>query len=358
MKFTVLASLITAASALKANTSTGKNLLSNSRRVEGEADEVDYSWIGDYSLQFASCHTVESVNFNADGDNEDGASAVGSSTIVKFKLCPTDDCGYNCKGAMYLTSMAAFVNSYTEWQMNDAEYRCEAQRETCETDCQYYEGEEDTCYYNCFSAVGMADTCGYAAAAEDGEEQEEQEEFNLQEYLECKELEADAYGVVYYVGPKCSSNGQRINLGVFTDQYCTTSYASNIFTTIYGTTLPYTEDSMVSEYCIACNAADGANNNGYYEDVELTEICDESYAKAAKCENAIASSLSSPDNSACDYMSKLYMYEVGYAPSNQSTAVALAVIFGLSTVALAAIAVKATMDTKRKIGLNDDSAVV
>jgi len=51
--------------------------------------------------------------------------------------------------------------------MNDAEYRCEAQRETCETDCQYYEGEEDTCYYNCFSAVGMADKCGYAAAAED-----------------------------------------------------------------------------------------------------------------------------------------------------------------------------------------------
>jgi len=154
MKLTVFAALLTAASALKANSSAGKSLLSKSRALEeGNQDqEQDYSWIIDYSLQFASCHTVEQYDFG--GDDEGNTS--GQTTLVKFKLCSSDSCGYGCKGAEYLAPMNDFVNSYTEWKMNDMEYKCEQIRENC--DCQYYD-DADACEYNCYEAKGMADTC-------------------------------------------------------------------------------------------------------------------------------------------------------------------------------------------------------
>ena len=152
MKFTVFASLLTAASALKASSSAGKSLLSKSRALEdqNQDQEQDYSWIVNYSLQFASCHTVEQYSFSEE-DNSNG-----QSTLVKFKLCPSDKCGYGCKGAEYLAPMADFVNAYTEWQMNDIEYKCEQIRENCV--CSD-DGDDEACESSCYAANGMTDSC-------------------------------------------------------------------------------------------------------------------------------------------------------------------------------------------------------
>ena len=159
MKFTVFASLLTAASALKSNSSAGQNLLSKSRALE----ENQASWVVDYSIQFASCHTVEQYNFGGDGDNggdgdENNANGVTLTNLVKFKLCPTNKCGYGCKGAEYLTDMNEFVNAYTEWQMNDIEYKCEQIRESCACDGDDVD-DEDGCESNCYSVAGMTDQC-------------------------------------------------------------------------------------------------------------------------------------------------------------------------------------------------------
>jgi hypothetical protein len=157
MKFTVFAALLTAASALKANSSAGKSLLSKSRALEDGGDqdqdqEQDYSWIIDYSLQFDSCHTIEQFNFGGD----DEGSTSGQSTLVKFKLCPSGGCGNGCNGAEYLAPMADFVNSYTEWQMNDVEYKCEQIRENCVCSDDV---DDETCESSCYAANGMTDSC-------------------------------------------------------------------------------------------------------------------------------------------------------------------------------------------------------
>jgi hypothetical protein len=177
--------------------------------------------------------------------------------------------------------------------------------------------------------------------------------------MECREIEAtDYYGRQYYVGPKCSKNGQRINLGVFTDEYCTQATDDGIFAKTYGITLPYSSSSIVGENCINCNR-NYANNYGYYENPEITEICEETYQNAAKCEVS-SSSNPYPDTSGCSYIQKLKYYEVKYQDgSGKGSAIGLAVFFGISTVILAAYAVKQHMDkNSRTIHLNDDSAIV
>ena len=72
--------------------------------------------------------------------------------------------------------------------------------------------------------------------------------------MECREIEAtDYYGRQNYVGPKCSNNGQRINLGVFTDEYCTQATDDGIFAKTYGITLPYSSSSMFNRIVEVAN---------------------------------------------------------------------------------------------------------
>lgn len=160
MKFILtLASLATAASALKADSQEGRHLLSVARALEdGQAN----SWIVNYSIKFESCHTVNQYNFGegrqgggGGQDQQNGGTA--QMNLVKFKLCPSNKCGYGCKGGEYIAPMNEFVDAYTEWKMNDQEYKCEQIRENC--DCQYYNGDEETCQYNCYVAKGMANVC-------------------------------------------------------------------------------------------------------------------------------------------------------------------------------------------------------
>jgi hypothetical protein len=152
MKFTVLASLLTAASAINSHSSIGKSLLSKSRALnDANEAEQDMSWLIDYSLRFESCHTVEQYNFGEDGEDS------GQTNLVKFKLCPSNKCGSGCKGAEYVAPMEEFVDAYTEWQMNDLEYKCEMIRENC--DCEYYDGDDDACEAKCYTDEGMYSKC-------------------------------------------------------------------------------------------------------------------------------------------------------------------------------------------------------
>lgn len=343
MKFVLLSSIVTTVLSMKASHPVAKDLLSKARRVEQDQEDA-YSWIIDYSIQFASCHVVDAYNF------EDEDSGVAKTSLVKFKLCPTNKCGYGCKGAEYLVPMDEFVNSYTEWEMNDLEYKCEQIRENC--DCEYY-NDDDVCEANCYSKAGMYESC---VEAENGDD--DTYEFNLQEWLECTEIEAENGYYSYYVGPKCSSNGEKITLGVFSDEYCTQSADKSIFKSAYGISLPYSSQNIVSEACLSCSSSN-ANNDGYYYDNEITEICEESYRTAAKCESNLANSIAYPDTSGCDYMTNIAKFTDGYVAPSQSFAVTMAVLFGLTTLALGLYAGKLHMETKkRQINLSDDTAVV
>ncbi len=127
-----------------------KSLLANSRRLEDGDQEADYSWITDFSLVFDSCHVVDTYNFE---ENEGG---IVRNNLVKFKLCPSNNCMTSCSGAEYMAPMDEFVNSYTEWKMNDVEYKCEQVRENC--DCENRDDDEG-CEAQCYTNAGMYDEC-------------------------------------------------------------------------------------------------------------------------------------------------------------------------------------------------------
>jgi hypothetical protein len=121
------------------------------------------------------------------------------------------------------------------------------------------------------------------------------------------------YNQLYYVGPTCS-NGFDINLATFSDSGCSTKTKSGVYETMmYGASLPFEKESMVSNDCVAClyvdqDANDDANNNGNddgNQDYEVIELCSESYEEAAKCESGLSGVKTYPDESGCDYINNV-----------------------------------------------------
>lgn len=361
----LFSALTTAVSAIHPHSNIGTKLLSQARRVEdveggeeeaqeekGENADSDVSWMPNYSIQFDSCHNVRNYNMNEYGD-------VTSTNLVKFKIVASNKCGSRSKGAAeYLVDMGTFVNAYTEWQMNEREYKCEQVRESCYCD---ESDDKESCEASCYTSAGLS----YCV-----EQQQDDKtfDFNLQEYLECTPLENenypqyDSYGAViqFYVGPKCGKRGEKINLAVYTDEYCSQEYDDSIFAKITGMSLPYQSASMVSEACISCNK-NRANNDGYYANPEVTEICEETYTYATKCETNLAGSIYYPDTSGCDYVTNIRSYEVGYTPRSGGAIVFFAVLFGLATAFLAYQTYKMRQRApggSRSIALNSDAAVV
>jgi len=327
-----LSALIGSAASLKTNSKGGRELLSNSRKLE---QDNDFTWIVDYSMKFANCHTI--TQYNMEGDEEQGN--VYKETLIKYKLCKTGKCGYGCKGGEYLTDMASYIDAYTEAKMNAREYACEMVRENC--NCEDDQNDDEKCEKQCYIDAGL-DYCI--------ENDDDGEEFNLQEFLECREIEdqnGGYYNQQYFVGPKCSSNGERINLAVFTDEFCTVEGPAEMYAKFYGETLPYKSTSIVEADCVECAQADG--DDGAYE---ISEMCMEQYMISAKCESKL--SIYNPDTSGCDFIDNLYLREDNYKPMKHTSAVGMAWFFFISTVGLAAVAAHLHMQTNKKIVLNEN----
>jgi hypothetical protein len=155
---------------------------------------------------------------------------------------------------------------------------------------------------------------------------------------------------LYYVGPTCS-NGFDINLATFTDSGCSSKAKSGVYEGImYGASLPFEKESMVSNDCIAClyvnQDGDDDGNNG---DVEINELCEQSVEDAAKCESGLSSVKYYADESGCEYINTI-LPKLAKATSsitgqkiNRSAmgggggaATTFAVIFGLTTVVMGA----------------------
>lgn len=157
----LFSALTTAVSAIHPHSNIGTKLLSQARRVEdaegageeeaqeekGENADSDVSWMPNYSIQFDSCHNVRNYNMNEYGD-------VTSTNLVKFKIVASNKCGSRSKGAAeYLVDMGTFVNAYTEWQMNEREYKCEQVRESCYCD---ESDDKESCEASCYTSAGLS----------------------------------------------------------------------------------------------------------------------------------------------------------------------------------------------------------
>ncbi|CAJ1945236.1 unnamed protein product [Cylindrotheca closterium] len=314
---TIVASLIVSAAALRPNngipadSKAGMKLLSEARQLNQEEQDDDMSWIAGYSIKYIGCSSL--LQIREDGGEE--GSNLYTMNLAKFALCDSGNSCSSCGSgaASYVVNMETFVDAYTEMALNAQETACENIRENC--DCENA-NDDDACENQCYTNMGM-DSCI---------EYEGGEEFEIQEYLECREIENEngnnnnnnnnGYYQQYYVGPTCS-NGFDINLAVFTDEGCSTkATGSGIYESMnyYGNSLPYEKESIVSSDCISCidtqndngddNQNNNNNNNNGQQEYDILELCENTYEDAAKCEKSLSGKYYN-DDSGCNYINNV-----------------------------------------------------
>jgi len=136
------------------------------------------------------------------------------------------------------------------------------------------------------------------------------------DYAYCAQMEFpdrddDAYAnddgeVEYYVGPYCADQGGEINLGLFTDDTCTTfaSGGKSLFYQLAGYQLPYGSANIVKENCMSCMESGDDDDVGEWNDAmdqdNINILCSTAYLDAGKCETKM--SLDYPNEAACSYI--------------------------------------------------------
>lgn len=242
-------SLIWLALSTAAAAHTGESIfrLGGRRRLE-EAEQADFSWMSGYTVKFEQCFV----------DN--------GSNLVYFSLCPVESgCNSGCEGGTeYVAELLFFIDAFTEAQLGAREYACEMARENCNDD------DEANCYQN----YGL-DYCD-----------DNEDEFDLQEYLECEQFDDE-----YFVAPYCSDDGYNIYLGYFADDACTNHADEGTFYNTYGYELQYSAASGVAineDPCANCREhgmeQDQAEGDQQDED-DVLEQCEELYEASVDWES-------------------------------------------------------------------------
>jgi len=341
MKFTVATLVMALATAsaktkkvdmsspLAADSKAGLKVLSQARRVE-ENGEVDFTWVAGYSLKFQGCHHMQQWNAEADGEDE---PKIQTKRLVRFRLCPSDSCTYadasGCSSGYgdYIIDLNIFLEAYWENKLEMQEWQCEYTRIN-ECGCDDDDGKDDnfneeSCQYACFMDRGM-DYCWEGGDPDADDEPEEQEELEVQEYMECAQIDfpedenrrlEEEEEIQYFIGPYCADSGAEILLGVFNDEFCT-NFASegdagrSVYYDYMGEALPYSSESLVDMNCIPCKEpgdADMQNNqNDQQDEDEVVEMCEMVYEQAGKCENNLG--INNANNNGCNYMDGISIF--------------------------------------------------
>ena len=314
---------------LSANSAVGSKLLSKAKRVlNNNDDDYSFAWATDYSIKFQGCHnTVEFRPDDRDGSDTDPMEVI---PLVHFKLCRSSTCSGGCSnGGEYVVEMRDFVEAYVESKMTAKEYNCEVAKDNCY--CEDVDDDE-ACEYQCYTSAGL-DYC--IETDDDGEE------FDVQDYLECKDMEIgdDDSANQLFVGAYCSSNGKAIYLGEFTNEACSKPAKKGTYQAYSGVALPYTSESLVSHDCISCqepqNYDDDKNGDNQDQDAVL-EICEKLYERSAKCEKKLK--IDYPSTGGCDYIHSVLPQLERVANRRASAATVFAWLFFATTIGAVAFA--------------------
>lgn len=289
---------------IKVNSELGSKVMSQARKLE-QNDEIDFTWVADYSIKFQGCHHIS--QWNEEAEDEDDVR-IATKRLVRFRLCPTNSCTLQNAGGCssgygdYVIDMNVFLEAYIDSVEQYNEARCDYLENTCGCDDENNNGgNEDYCQYDCYVAHGMEEVCAEENPynANNGQE-EEQDEFDLAEYAECAQANFGGrrrqlnQEVEYYVGPYCAEQGGAIYLGLFTDDTCTTfadEYGGQeSYYKMAGKELPFGNSNVISMDCFSCLEPEVQYNydgNDQEDDDNVNEMCEQIYEQAGKCESEL-----------------------------------------------------------------------
>jgi len=329
-KFAILSATLAGTSAAPVNR-LGANVLS--RNLEQNA-EADYSWMIDYDIQFGSCHTIPSFGSDEEAaDGEDIGTLHGKQTLVTYNICPGGKCK---KGGEYVIGMPEFLETFVASKFEKEEANCEAVAENCACND---DGDDASCLAACYKSAGY-DYC------------EKDEDFDVAQYFECVEApfsDGNYYSSTFYIGPRCSKDGDDIYLDLFKDAKCSKEASSgDYYKYSGGYTLPYSSESMVDDDFYSCEDPDEVYYNGAYQSSgEVLEMCAMIYAESGKCEKDMKGKYSK-DNESCQFINKILPALEGVNKhSGRGPAYSWAWVFFGTTIAASCAAVYATTMAKR-----------
>jgi hypothetical protein len=286
------------------NSQIGKHIMAHARSLEGNQDADNFNWVANYDIKFQGCHAVPSWNEEANGEED---VRVSTKRLVRFRLCPSGSCdsskaaGCSSGYGDYVIDMNTFVMAWAEAKEQYYEWECQnaEQKSGCE-----YSDDRDTCMYNYYSSNNMYQCM----------EQEENEQFQLNDYLECGQYQNNNgnnnnnNGMAYYLGPYCGMQGGSIFMGLFTDDTCTEFADDNggltTFASMYGSSMPYASESIIGYECMQCKELQDANQNADGDNADqdnVREICETVYQQSGKCESRVSGPYY-PNSAACDFI--------------------------------------------------------
>jgi len=315
---------------IKATSKLGQDIISKARKLNDAEANEDFEpiWVADYSIKFQGCHHISQWNEEADGEED---VKVQTKRLVRFRLCPTDSCttdsGSGCSSSYgeYVIDMNMYLEAYMQSVQAYWEYECEKLVDE-NGDCACENANDDEkCQWDCFVEKGVEEYCADDNPYDDDENQAEQLEFELEQYMECANIDFPEdennnnrklaeEELEYFVGPYCAKQGGAIHLGLFMDDQCTVfadeEGGVETFYKLGGIALPYSSENLIDMDCLSCKepVEEDENNDGNdaEDEDEVTEMCEQIYASSGKCEEGIEGIISSAggqaNNNACNYM--------------------------------------------------------
>jgi len=333
------------------NPSATARLLASATRTDGRParsleDYSAYSHIAQYSIQFQGCHHVQ--QWNSENYYEDEIRVL-TKRLVRFRLIPYADCkvvpawaGYletvkNSVGQFddfgeYIIDLNEFVYSYlvalSEGAGSGDGLSCDDYGEACEETCGNDNGNDDadSCMTQCYEFYSC-DTDD--AAADDADDANAEDKIDALDYAQCAQIDYEPYDDAayddddddgeYYVGPFCANHGAEIQMGLFSDDTCTTTARCNggasrgatCYEEVMGVALPYSDASIVQDPCITCSQnyvalsrlAEQEADSGVevqYEFGYTRDVCANLYDASGKCESHMSQGYQY--DYACDYI--------------------------------------------------------
>ena len=270
------------------------------RRLEdGSNGYFEYD-LNDFSLRFDHCQYVKMYDDEMAGD-EDAETPLATRHFVVFRLCPTDECS-TCDSVYgrYVMEVDEYLQATVQEQANAIENICDNCQEECYEDGSGCSGCGAFCYkYQNLEANGYVDAADYIECQQlqmNNNGDENQNEAEGQENDDGNQNQL-------YIGPRCSSNGDRIMLGLFSDEDCLSPYTDMDVEDALGYQISY--QLLAHTYnadgnnCLSCNeniydgfdddaVANGnnqQNGNDEQDADDVNEMCERVYGEAAKCES-------------------------------------------------------------------------
>ena len=250
------------------------------RGLEYYEDYFEYD-LSEFSLRFDRCQYVKMFDDELAQD-EESDSPLAIKHFAVFRLCPSDTCSSSCSpvSGSYVAEVDDYLQYTIDQQEKAFENMCDNCQERCNENGEYCSGCGKLCY-----RYQNLENSGYVDAAN---------------FVQCQQLEMNNAngnannngddGFQLYIGPRCSQDGNRILIGLFSDEECLDPYTDEDPEDYLGAKISYHLLSHTYQengsVCLSCMEDPDDENDGDAQDADyVNEMCEEVYNLAAKCES-------------------------------------------------------------------------